>query len=140
MNLDFTRYKSDRDILDATVNALRLQGCPARDAGGMCVYRTDGGAKCALGLWIPDSLYLPELEENDMYNLLWVMPEAWTRQGISPAMRSYAKGFHEWMARHAPLLSDLQDLHDECFKVVEEVEDRDSFERQVAFLRGKYRA
>lgn len=138
ISLDFKDYKNDCDILDATVSALHLQGKPARDnsfgGSGACCYRTAEGLKCALGMWIPDELYLNDLEDNDAYGVLFVLPDAWARHGYpDECVRRQARQFLEWLARHIGVLSDLQDLHDEYLGG-----DEDCFERQVAFLRGKH--
>lgn len=33
---------------------------------GMCVYRTEGGLKCAVGWLIPDDKYSPEMDDTSM--------------------------------------------------------------------------
>ena len=64
--------------------------------GESCLYRGPDGLKCAIGALIPDDLYTPDLESNDIDHLLEICPEI-------------ASLFH---GVDGELLAGLQILHD----------------------------
>jgi hypothetical protein len=55
--------KNQRELILLALVKLLIQGQPAAD-NGSCKYRTDKGAKCAIGCLINDSDYGKELENN----------------------------------------------------------------------------
>ena len=87
-----------QEIFDTVATHLFKQGRQAtsRQAGGLCVYRGEGGLKCAVGVLIPDQLYTETMEGSTFFGLAdeaeWGLPE--------------------WMADNRSLLWDLQGAHD----------------------------
>lgn len=49
-------------VFDITVRKLAEQGCAGYSDEG-CSYRGNHNTKCAVGMWIPDSAYTPEMED-----------------------------------------------------------------------------
>ena len=66
MRLNMTQ----QEIFDTVVNGLRKQNCQSWDeASGGCMYRGDNGAKCAVGLLLPDELYHRSMEGKSVDEL-----------------------------------------------------------------------
>lgn len=63
--------KNNQIAFDLIVNHLRKQGKRSmrRDSEGRlgCAYRGDDGSKCAIGVLIPDSDYLPSFEGHEAH-------------------------------------------------------------------------
>lgn len=57
---------SEQEVFDAVCNHLLTQRQrstkPREDSSPYCAYRGEGGLKCAAGIFIPDNLYLPDME------------------------------------------------------------------------------
>lgn len=53
--------KNRQRVYDEIITHLRKQGRKSTHVG-MCAYRGDGGAKCAIGIFIPDEKYSPGIE------------------------------------------------------------------------------
>ena len=85
-----------QDIFDKVCNHLLSQGERSLGTDGLCRYRGEDGFKCAVGAVIPDRLYLPEFERNNVIRLL----------------KWYADKLPRWFKTHRKLLLDLQLLHD----------------------------
>lgn len=51
-----------QEYFDLLVKTSREGGFPARNVHGSCVYRTEDGKKCAVGLLIPDTRYKVMME------------------------------------------------------------------------------
>lgn len=91
-----------QEIFDTVLVGLRLQGKASlghhprsfSDIAG-CVYRGDGGTKCAAGMLIPDHLYQSSMEGS---SIGLVIDE-------TPALAH--------LYEHRYLLDDLQQAHDE---------------------------
>ena len=71
-------YNGDRQaIFDDVVEHLRKQEMKAI-IGGACIYReldpVNGDLKCAIGGVLPDELYDPEMEGNDIYGVVKNFP------------------------------------------------------------------
>lgn len=93
-------HYSLQEVLDFTTQKLREQGGPSFDhAGGMCLYRGEGGAKCAIGHLIPDASYRKEFEEKGIVALLG-----------DPSLNFIARG--DESDEMVQLLEDLQSVHD----------------------------
>lgn len=53
---------TEQKIFDKVATHLQKQGRRALDKDGVCVYRGEEGAKCAVGALIPDELYDSKVE------------------------------------------------------------------------------
>lgn len=53
---------TNQEIFDTVYRHLLSQGKRAKTEDGDCVYRTEDGAKCAVGCLIPDELYMSDIE------------------------------------------------------------------------------
>lgn len=76
-----------------------------------CSYRTETGAKCAVGCLIPDSMYDESLEGKNVFALLALVPEVrgylWN---VDKNFLRHAQRLHDMHARNAVLLVELLDL------------------------------
>jgi hypothetical protein len=85
-------------IFDVVLFGMRAQGRPSMN-NGTCLYRGKGGDRCAVGMWISDSAYSPEMEEKGVGSLVtgayrngWTLPS--------------------WFAEQTTFLAALQNAHD----------------------------
>lgn len=62
----------------------------------ICLYRTEGGRKCAIGCLIPDDAYIPRMEG----------------QGIGGLMLHFVHLLPVWFSPNKELLGQLQSVHD----------------------------
>lgn len=76
------------------------QGKPALSSRGKCVYRGEGGTKCAFGVLIPEELYYPEIEGIPFRHIIEIHEEL-----------GYLKD-------HVPALKHLQAIHDNYVSMV----------------------
>jgi hypothetical protein len=91
-----------QEIFDTVAKHLFTQGRQALKQGSesSCAYRGEGGTKCAVGVLIPDQLYLKSMEGTAIHGLLDKL--------IGVALP-------EWMTDKQELLSNLQSAHDTSF-------------------------
>ena len=77
----------------------------------MCRYRHDE-LRCAIGILIPDDMYHPDFEANDIVNLLRKSPEFCNLLGLPKYQRAHSNFLKkiDWDKIH--LLKQLQDIHD----------------------------
>ena len=61
-----------------------------------CMYRGPNGLKCAVGCLIPDSKYVPNMEDKTVYMLI--------NMNLAPL----------YFTEHFELLRNLQKIHDTC--------------------------
>lgn len=85
-----------QQAFDAVVECLADQGGPSLDRFGACMYRSEGGRRCAVGCLIPDDRYDPYWEGKRVHNV--------------PALLDLLKG--EVGADSLDLMSALQSAHD----------------------------
>jgi hypothetical protein len=97
-------------IFNKAHNHFKTMGAPSMaivDGGNSCSYRGDGGAMCAVGLFITDEHYSDTLEGNGIqYN---------NGSGLdSNVQKAVAYSFkqHRLSDEQLSLLSALQDVHD----------------------------
>jgi len=81
-------------IFDVVLHSIRAQGGSSSGPDGTCQYRGGGGRRCAVGVWISDSYYYPDLEGKCFDGLL-----------------GYVE-LPSWFREHAPLFRSLQTAHD----------------------------
>lgn len=90
----------NQEVFDTVARHLLTQKEPSqdKDSGGMmrCMYRGPRGLKCAVGALIPDECYFESLESKAVMH-----------SEVLRVIRSLG------MYRAAPLLADLQRLHDD---------------------------
>lgn len=68
--------------------------------GFSCRYRAPGGAKCAVGVLIPDEVYSFNMEER----------------GVNDVYYAFAAVLPLWMGENLKLLASLQSVHDDfCY-------------------------
>lgn len=94
-----TKPLTNQQIFNRVAKHLLAQGRRAM-SNGACVYRGPGGTKCAVGCIIPDELYSPEFEGNNVEGIFKAQPKLWNLLAHRGGMT---------------LLAHLQeDVHDEC--------------------------
>jgi hypothetical protein len=90
-----------QEIFDKVATHLLTQNKQAMNEDDqVCVYRTDGGLKCAVGVLIPDEDYLPLMEGQ---YLIGGEPHC-------PELHNFLE--KAGLSAHIKLLHDLQHLHD----------------------------
>ena len=89
-----------QEIFDKVVAHFAVQGQEAAAEYGVCMYRTPGGRKCAIGALIPDEVYSRSLENKSVRTLLREFPDIMRASGLSGGDLRF--------------LSDLQAVHDGC--------------------------
>lgn len=87
-----------QEIFDTVATHLFVQGRRATSPGNdlMCAYRGEGGAKCAVGVLIPDEIYDEMMEGRT----------------VSGLVGSAHYALPDWMIEAQELLKDLQNVHD----------------------------
>jgi len=71
-----TYFKTWREAILFSIASLDAQGKrsgmddPEHLGTTMCAYRGRGGERCAIGMLIPDDLYSPDMEGQNVYSLL----------------------------------------------------------------------
>lgn len=83
-----------QELFDKTIAHLIFMSGPCiRPEDGQCMYRGEGGTRCAAGFWVPDDRWVPEMEGQ--------------------VISSYAGHLSNEAAPHVRLISDLQhEVHD----------------------------
>jgi hypothetical protein len=102
-----------QEIFDTVAKHLFTQGKPAKqmmpvsedhdEEDYQCRYRAADGGKCAVGVLLPDELYVESMEGQSLSGLIMNAG----KQG-QPELPS-------WMEENASLLMDLQGAHDSDF-------------------------
>lgn len=83
-----------QQTFDIVAQHLLTQGVRALTPGRpLSAYRGDGGTKCAIGVLIPDSAYMPVMEGRDVYS-----------EEVYPVLRR--------LGHNIPVCGALQRLHD----------------------------
>lgn len=102
-----------QQLMQRTYNLLLAQGGPsASDApwngptGGICLYRGDGGRRCAAGWWVPNLLYTKDMETKRVHRLFimdglrgWLLRLWWRVHGIEVNFLDDMQGAHDLAAR-----------------------------------------
>ena len=91
------------DLIEKTLGHLAFQGKnsigPKYPNGHeQCLYRNPEGLKCAVGFWIPDGLYVDDLEGNSVEDIQYALDPQ-----------------YNWTDELVSILYDLQGLHDTNF-------------------------
>jgi hypothetical protein len=102
-----------QEIFDTVAKHLFTQGKPAKqmmplsedddEEDYQCRYRAADGGKCAVGVLLPDELYVESMEGQSLSGLI---------------TNAHKRGWPElpsWMEENASLLMDLQGAHDSDF-------------------------
>ena len=102
-----------QEIFDTVAKHLFTQGKPAKQLvpdpdsvegeDYQCRYRAADGGKCAVGVLLPDELYVESMEGQSLSGL--IMNAGKQGQPVLPS----------WMEENANLLMDLQSTHDSDF-------------------------
>lgn len=90
-----------QEIFDTVAKHLFKQGCRAEGPSG-CAYRGKNGLKCAVGIFIPDEVYDPRMDEAEDYG----------GTGIESLLNRFREVLPPWFVEHRRLLMNLQDVHD----------------------------
>jgi len=95
---------TSQEMFDVSTVHMIRQGRRAvsEDVGGTCLYRTEDGLKCAVGILIPDSEYEPWMDTAG--SILEVLKTAQRENRMTPVL----SGLQE----HSQLLIRLQEAHD----------------------------
>jgi hypothetical protein len=96
----FNHMPSAQEVFDAACVHLAAQKRPAKTLGGGCYYRNNEGCACAVGHFIPDDKYDPNMEG-----------------GLYTLVEKFHKQLPAWFGHHRNLLSDLQNAHDHALGV-----------------------
>lgn len=98
LNLDALRDPETeiraQQIFDAVWQYFVVENAPRSMRGSRCMYRSDAGSCCAVGLFLPDDLAreLDALAETSVTDVEFLLPRK--------------------LQKYTDLLSDLQDAHD----------------------------
>jgi hypothetical protein len=103
------KLPSAQEVFDIVVNHLFTQGRPAYDGDQGCMYRAPDGLRCAVGVLIPDDLYVPEFETNSSDKVIHDL---------------FKSGLADWR-EHEKLLFALQDAHDNSGRTIDSVYEYD---------------
>jgi hypothetical protein len=119
--------KTEQEIFDRVWQHFVVEENPlSYDETGSCKYRGCGGAKCAVGIFIPDDLYDPALDKftGSLMSAL--------RDGLFDAPSRRA--LKVWLFEYFDILSELQKVHDTASDISIDVGLRDlawKYELQV---------
>lgn len=94
-------YKTLQELFDTAANHLLEQMSKSEDERQTCRYRGPEGMKCAVGALIPDSAYIPEIENCVSTSLFSRFRDVLEESGINPDSLETEQ-----------LLSELQEVHD----------------------------
>ena len=102
-------------ILDTVEKELIKQGGPSANEAGMCLYRSPEGRKCGVGVLIPDELYTPDFDDEDLdfagtiSNIFaYGVSEYSENEVVTECTRLL-----DYLGKdNLDLLSDVQELHD----------------------------
>jgi hypothetical protein len=101
-----TDEMTPQEIFDTIATHLFEQGCQSvKD--GMCLYRTDSGLKCAVGILIPDEAY--DKKMDDIFGQGDTSIRSLILSGLLPS--DLQKTFED----NQSLLLDLQWVHDQNY-------------------------
>jgi len=91
---EVTFMSSKQDIFDFVSRKIIEQGGPCVDEYASCYYRHDG-RKCAMGWLIPDNEYIPDMEQNNIDDILKIF-------------------YPNVEVPNIKFISELQAVHDRC--------------------------
>ena len=111
-----------QEIFDTVAKHLITQGQQSQRDDGTCLYRGPGGLKCAVGVLIPDDVYTPEMELDELGE---------TGNGVRGLLDRYANVLPDYFSENVRLLSNLQNVHDSSFSI-------GSFARRLADVARDY--
>jgi hypothetical protein len=96
----------------------------ANGDGNNCKYR-DRGRCCAVGYFIPDDLYSPEMDDHASYD---------DGTDVTELVRVFGDKLPDWFAEHKGLLKRLQGVHDaaSCWTAMRHDEDGRPFWNHLA--------
>lgn len=106
-------------IYDVVLYGIRVQGGPSMKDKDNCAYRDNNGNRCAIGMWISDAVYDPEIEGTS----------AWALGQKFPAIN-----FPVWFAEQGYFMSQLQIAHDDSARYDLDEPFMDKFERRMEKL------
>jgi hypothetical protein len=88
---------NNQEFFTITVNHLRKQGVCHELKQGNC-YRNKAGKSCAIGVHIPDSVYLPKMEGTDVLGLMqdYKGTIAPLFTGVSPSLLQEMQKLHDF--------------------------------------------
>jgi hypothetical protein len=111
-----------QDIFDTVTRHLVTQGKPARRGRwGKCAYRGEDGCKCAVGVLIPDEMYVSEMDDRD-------------NTAIRDLVGSGDLTFPDYFARNLTLLGALQHAHDDTGTNEDGTFDRSDLRASLLFV------
>jgi hypothetical protein len=100
MNRQMVFEQVKNHLLTQGERASKWEKEPGRDNHReVCLYRSPGGLKCAVGCLIPDSMYYPGMESQSVVRLLQK----------DPALAAYLE---VWCYKDKQFLEELQQIHD----------------------------
>jgi hypothetical protein len=94
-------HQARQQVYDRVAAHLRIQKRQSVNAAGNCAYRGENGLRCAMGIFISDEIFDPEIEGAAIGSLLAYIPKEVADTGVE-------------------FLSDLQMLHDVGVKLFDE--------------------
>ena len=110
-----------QEVFDYVIGHLVSQGKQSiqMEGGESCAYRGDNGAKCAVGVLIPDEVYNDVMEGDSVDGLIENFPRECMITGIK---------------KHKDILNSLQNMHD-SFSAWQ---NQDSFSRKAQHIADLY--
>lgn len=97
---------SDQETVNKVGEHLALQNAKSVDLKGTSMLRNPDGLKCAIGCLIPDSMYKPELENQNIYE--------YDHRGAK--VLSKLGSLMQSMGYDPELLQALQKIHDDLYE------------------------
>ena len=95
---------TSQEMFDVSTVHMIRQGQQSINANGVCLYRAEGGLKCAVGALIPDAEYSPWMDQCGGISEL--LQSAQRDDIMTPALTI--------LQEHTRLLIRLQDAHDDA--------------------------
>ena len=106
-------YKTNQEVLNDVVAKMfeqKRQSVKDADDGQFCVYRSEDGYRCAIGLLIPDEKYNPKFDSEKNKNELGLEVVVWNPMKLLTEIGLIAEGAQV----ESFFLDDLQTCHDAC--------------------------
>ena len=129
----FTEIPTRQQIFDEACRFFATSPGPSlvifSDGGGHnCRYRSDEGRCCAAGHFIPDDVYVVEMDEAETYD---------SSTDLKNLMRVYGDRLPAWFVEHKAFLERLQKVHDDsdCWTTADHAGAKWRYDRVLKRLR-----
>lgn len=133
----FDHTPTRQDIFDEACRFFATSAGPSivifdHGGGHNCRYRSDEGRCCAVGHFIPEDIYVVEMDEAESYDSSTDMPNL---------MRMFGDRLPAWFGEHNAFLQRLQKIHDDadCWTTRDYPSAKWRYDRVVERLRSLVR-